>query len=184
MAMLHAICSMPHATWLFVSDAVPRPRPCIYAFRLCFQFIFCSRFRFSSPVPSSGPVFRATHHASCTSFPAAHMNLCFVSRLCVFRFSFLVSFSRTPCPAPALHFGAFTRICASLFVFVFRSSFVFRTSLLGACTTPSVSVSRCRVLRPAPRTPHPAPLNVILLGVLTAPAHYTSCRPNKAARTR
>lgn len=45
-------------------------------------------------------------------------------------------------------------------------------------------VSCCRVSRPAHRVPHPAPLNVILLGVLTAPAHYTSCRPNTLVRSR
>lgn len=100
MAMLHAICSMPHATWLFVSDAVPRPRPCIYAFRLCFQFIFCSRFRFSSPVPSPVPLFRATHHAPSTliSCRPHEPALRFSASFFVFRFSFVLCTARMTPP--------------------------------------------------------------------------------------
>lgn len=71
MAMLHAICSMPHATWLFVSDAVPRVP--VFAFSL--SLLFSVYFLLSFPVFISGailrsrspsPVVRATHHASCT----------------------------------------------------------------------------------------------------------------------
>lgn len=146
-------CCMPHATWLFVSDAVPRVP--VFAFSL--SLLFSVYFLLSSPVFISGAILRSRipRHTSCVLHliscrPHFTLGRSHESALRLAS-SFFVSFSRTPCPAPAFHFGAFTRTYASPLGFVFRFSFVLRTSLLGARTTPPVFVSRCRVSRLAHR---------------------------------
>lgn len=130
--------------------------------RLCFKFIFCSRFRFSSLVPSPIPLFRATHHASCTSFPAPDDPMLRLSA------SFFVSctpYLTTGCLHDASRFcfslSCFAP-CTPCFVSAPSISLPVTHTTLRFASRLGVSslVVVFRAQHTVSRTPHPTPLNL------------------------
>lgn len=153
-------CCMPHATWLFVSDAVPRVP--VFAFSL--SLLFSVYFLLSFPVFISGAVPRSLipRHTSCVLHLISCPRRTYASPLgFVFRFCFVLRTARTT-PPVFVSRCCVSRLALRVPCFVFHAlCSVPRTpypvshfpSLTRLCASPPALVFRCRVSHPAPHTP-------------------------------